>query len=834
MRRLFSIQAGAGLVLLLAGLATMAGWLTRNAALVRIGPDFVGMVFSAALCFALVGVSLLLPLVKPEAAPRAQAALGWTLIAIAGLALAEYLSGARLPLDLAPLHAWLNDGNPVPGRMAPNAAFGFLLAGAALAAMHQVRSKAAAGAIQVATFLLLLLGFIGLASHALHLDLLYSWVPSRRMAIQSALGMIVAGVGLWDQWRRCDWYRSQRYFRDDEKTGYVAATILTVIALTAGIVGFAVQQATLGKTLSENLLTQLRNQRTLFQTVVLEAAADADHVAGQPHLVELARQLGAAPRADTAAARLRTFADNLLASGYSGVKVLDAQGRELLRAGRFAQHPPIEAALDLGQPSSLLWEDGVLFRTRLPLYDGQGQAGALVLERPLPLITGQLARTEGFGKTGELGVCVPQAEQLRCFPQRRNPQVHVIPYTDADGRPRPMAYAARGRTGIFIGRDYRGRNVIAAYAPLTMNGMGMVFKQDTEELYQPIREQLHLFLPLLLVLVVGGAVLLRSQVRPLVARLLKSEREASARELHIRTVVENVAEGIVTLGEDGVIESFNHAAARIFGYTPQEAIGMPITAMMPPEMRPLHEAGMQRYLREGVPRCVGAGNREVPGLRRDGTVFPLELSISEMRSDERRLFVGIMRDISERKKAAAQVQHLAHYDLLTDLPNRALLGDRLKQAIAQARREQNRMALLFVDLDKFKPVNDTYGHEAGDQLLKQVAQRLSACLRASDTVARVGGDEFIVLLPQIEAAPYAALVAHKLLAALNEPFLVAGHTVDISASIGVAVYPDDGREQEELMRSADRAMYHAKESGGQAVTAFGQLRQAALPAETAK
>ncbi|WP_052452005.1 diguanylate cyclase domain-containing protein [Noviherbaspirillum autotrophicum] len=833
MKRILSIQFLAAAVLLLSGLATMAGWLMREAALVRVTPEFVGMVFSTALGFTVIGAALLLPLAaqKPD---RPQAALGWILAGLACTTLAEYLAGVPSPFNLPWLHDWLADGNPVPGRMAPNTAVGLLLAGFALITMHRVQSKLAGGAIQVATFLLLVLGFVGLASHWLHLDLLYSWLPAKRVAVQSAAGMIVAGVGLWDQWRRCEWYRSQRYFRDDEKTGYVAATILSVIALTAGIVGFAVQQATLGKTLGENLLAQLDNQRTLFQTVLLEAVADADSIAERSHLAELARARATHPDNPDAVARLRAAGQGLLATRYSGVVIHDAQGRELLRAGRFVQQPQIEVALGLSQPSSLLWQEGVVFHTRLALRDERGVVGTVTLEQPLPLITGQLARTEGFGQTGELGVCARQAQLLRCFPQRRNPQVHVIPERNASRQPGPMARAVQGRTGIFTGRDYRGRNVIAAHGPLSMTGLGMVIKQDTEELYQPIRGQLHLFLPLLLVLVVGGAALLRSQVKPLVGMLLQSEREASARELHMRTVVDNVAEGIITFDEDGVIASFNSAAARIFGYSPAEAAGMRITALLAAEPGAGDDAGVQRRLCDGLAHCAGACTREVTAVRRNGERFPLELSISAMCIDERRLFVGIARDISERKKAAEQVQHLAHYDLLTDLPNRALLGDRLRQAIAQARRDQCRMALLFIDLDKFKPVNDTFGHEAGDLLLKQVARRLRDGLRESDTVARVGGDEFIVLLPQIESAQTAVRVAEKLLAALNVPFIIAGHEIGISASIGVAIYPEDGNDQEELMRAGDRAMYHAKENAGGAVASFSQLRAAALPGAMAQ
>ncbi|HEY0846395.1 MAG TPA: diguanylate cyclase [Noviherbaspirillum sp.] len=831
-RNFVSIPAAAAVLLMTAGVTTMAGWLVRNPAVVQLGPDFIGMVFSTAFCFTLAGFALLLPVFHVPGAERMQAAIGKLLIAMATIVLVAYLADAGTPLDLHGLHAWLDDGNPVPGRMAPGAAAGFALAGFVLLMMQRVRSKAAGGAIQTATYILLILGFVGLAGYSLQLELLYDWFPAKRIAIQSAVALLVMGVGLWGQWRRAEWYRTARYFQDDEKTGYVAATILTAIAMSAGIIGFAVQQATLSKTLSENLLAQLRNQTTLFQTIVNESMTDAEILAARPPLIQLARTLGHTPGDAEAERQLHVIAKSILASRYSGVAIHDIDGRELLRVGRFAAHPEIRADLGMRHSATLLWERGVLVHIRVPLRDRPERVGTLVIEQPLPVITDQLARMEGFGTTGELGICTRQDEQLVCFPQRRNPAVHSFSRLNAEGRLTPMGYATDGLTGVFNGMDYRRQRVIAAYGPLTKSGLGIVVKQDAEELFTPIRQQLNWYIPLLLLLVVGGALLLRSQVKPLVAKLIRSERHATSRELHIRTVVDNIAEGIITLNENGTIASFNRAAARIFGYSPEEAIGMPITAMMPPSMRDLHEEGMRRYLRDGSPRFVGMGNRELLAMHKNGTVFPLELAITEMRADEGRLFVGIVRDISERKKAAERMQHLAHYDILTDLPNRALFADRLRQAFAKARRDKCRMALLFVDLDKFKPVNDSYGHDTGDLLLKEVAARLQDCLRESDTVARVGGDEFIVLLPQIDAGQDGLLVAEKILAALSAPFHVAGHALDISASIGVAIYPEDGHDQEALLKSADTAMYRAKESGGAAVIAFSRLslgeRSAAL------
>ena len=176
--------------------------------------------------------------------------------------------------------------------------------------------------------------------------------------------------------------------------------------------------------------------------------------------------------------------------------------------------------------------------------------------------------------------------------------------------------------------------------------------------------------------------------------------------------------------------------------------------------------------------------------------------------------VGSARDITERKASEAFVQHLAHHDVLTDLPNRALLNDRLSQSLAQIRRDRAKLAVLFIDLDRLKPVNDSFGHGVGDLLLIEVASRLRSVLaRRGDTVARLGGDEFVVLLPRINRQEDAVLIAERVLYALSQPFYIDGHTIAISASIGIALSPRDGDDAEVLIKRADQAMYCAKNAG---------------------
>jgi diguanylate cyclase (GGDEF)-like protein len=213
---------------------------------------------------------------------------------------------------------------------------------------------------------------------------------------------------------------------------------------------------------------------------------------------------------------------------------------------------------------------------------------------------------------------------------------------------------------------------------------------------------------------------------------------------------------------------------------------------------------------------TGAWQGEVWNRRKNGDVFPEWLTITAVFDSAGLVthYVATHTDITLRKAAEDEIKHLAFYDPLTKLPNRRLLRDRLNQAVTQAKRDSTLLALIFVDLDKFKPVNDVHGHAVGDQLLQAVAHRLSTCVRESDTVARVGGDEFVLLLPTISSAADAVLVAEKVHAVLRQSFdLVGALQVRISSSAGIAIYPEHGDDETTLTHHADLAMYQAKSAG---------------------
>ncbi|MGH2442062.1 MAG: EAL domain-containing protein [Chloroflexota bacterium] len=291
-------------------------------------------------------------------------------------------------------------------------------------------------------------------------------------------------------------------------------------------------------------------------------------------------------------------------------------------------------------------------------------------------------------------------------------------------------------------------------------------------------------------------------------RLEEPLRSTAAR---YQTIAQNSGEGIIIINPAGVIEFANEAVERIFGYTQRELIGSPLTMLMSEAMREGHEAGLRRYTETGT-RRLRWEDLEFTGLRRDGTEILLRISITETGEGADRAFAGFVRDVTDEKREQSTLAYHAMHDALTDLPNRSLLLERTTRAILAAHRQRNPVALVIMDLDRFKDVNDTFGHDYGDQLLRQVSGRLTRVLRQSDSVARLGGDEFALLLPATDFAG-AEQAAQRIMQALHNPFVVKGQSFTIGSSMGIAMYPNHGEDTSTLMRRADVAMYAAKRGG---------------------
>jgi diguanylate cyclase (GGDEF)-like protein/PAS domain S-box-containing protein len=274
---------------------------------------------------------------------------------------------------------------------------------------------------------------------------------------------------------------------------------------------------------------------------------------------------------------------------------------------------------------------------------------------------------------------------------------------------------------------------------------------------------------------------------------------------------------LVELSPDGIAVHYegrflfiNPSGARLLGAsTPDQLIGTPIFDVVHPDF---HDIARSRVMQVSGTKAAAPWFEE-KFVRRDGAVIDVDVTSIRFPFEGMMAVQTIFRDVTERKQMEQRLKQLALYDALTGLPNRVLFFDRMNQLLALAKRNKYIVALLYIDFNQFKKINDTLGHDMGDLLLKEAAQRMTSCLRKADTVARMGGDEFIGICGRITAPADAGVVADKILAVLSQPFQLKGHVCTIGASIGISIYPHDGDTAEALVNKADAAMYHSKESG---------------------
>lgn len=289
-------------------------------------------------------------------------------------------------------------------------------------------------------------------------------------------------------------------------------------------------------------------------------------------------------------------------------------------------------------------------------------------------------------------------------------------------------------------------------------------------------------------------------LRQRLSRMLKAkhtEMILDQSEAFSRSIIDHAIEGIITTDITGIIRYINPSAEQIFGYISSEIINKNINILVP-----------KLYNNEFLEK-----NMEMIGHRKDTSTLPIDLTISKFYVGEKCFSTIILRDITERKRYEEMIKYQAFHDSLTGLPNRLLLKERITLEISHAKHNNLKLAIMYMDLDRFKLINDTLGHDAGDKLLKEISNILNNCVDSNATVARIGGDEFVILLPGITREEYAGKIAKKILDAIMQPVIIDNHELCVTISIGIAFYPNDGIDNETLLTNADAAMYRAKEKG---------------------
>ncbi|MES1998915.1 MAG: EAL domain-containing protein [Pseudomonadota bacterium] len=609
---------------------------------------------------------------------------------------------------------------------------------------------------------------------------------------------------------------------ESHRISIIGGLILVALTLASGIGVYAVMQQQVESILVRSLEASLQSDRRLFESAISAGVTDALTVSTRPFVIHNLQLLKAEPGDDGSRRALQQIADSFLPAGFTGVSFYDTRNHEIVRAGRLSNNPALSVPLNTQAGARLLWDGQLVLQVVRDVVDERGiRIGMARTESTLPQLTRAIADAGALGKTAELAVCAPLAKDMQCFPLTQSKRVLPRLARTIDGRPLPMSHALDGKTGTVFTQDYRHENVVAAYTPLGSLGLGMVLKIDQDELFDPVRQRLRIIVPLLGLLVLAGILLLYWLVAPLVRKLVISKQETAeinARLLDVearwRFALDSTGAGVWDLDIPSNRILLSSRCKAMLGFADDEIdTGMDDWQQrIHPDDLPglmsacqqLLDGGSDTFTNEHRKRCKDGSWKWIQThgkvAARDAADVPVRV-------------IGTYLDISERRQAEETIQRQANFDPLTQLPNRRLFLDRLGQEIIKSRRADVPLALLLIDLDEFKEVNDTLGHDVGDILLQETARRIRSCIRDADTVARLGGDEFTVILTELSDRTHIEDIAQKIIGKLAEPFHLGDEVAYVSASIGITLYPSDAGDIDTLMKHADQAMYAAKKHG---------------------
>ncbi|MES2019347.1 MAG: sensor domain-containing diguanylate cyclase [Pseudomonadota bacterium] len=792
------------------GICVVIGWAAGVEAMVRVVPGSDAVVLNTALLL----IAAALSLSRPAGTARYSGlslVLNWGLIIVPSLILFEYLSGAAMGIDLPALHAGVRDANPFPGRTAPNTCIAFMCSGAALLCL----GRPSLGALQCRAMVFfayatLAIGISALIGYALELEVMYRYAAYNRMALASAVGVTLIGIGLWMAVR-------QRAGKDsaDVHITKAAVLVLTVVALVTGLSAFFLMKHGFEEFVAATVLRSAKSSAGAFESAIDQQLMLDDVIAARPGIQNGLIELETHPHDARVVALLGDIGKSFAAFGVTGYQLFDAKGQLLVGMGSMVAERAV-MAIALTRPhqqAQLLWQDGFVLRNTKPVMREGRVLGRFVAEQRLHALTAAIAAMVAESASTDVLICGRDGADALCFPSKFYPAKLRVPMYK-NGKPYlAISHALLNEKGVMTVPDLRGISVLAGYAPIGTFGLGLVLKTDAIELYVPIRKRLNLFAGLLVLLVTMGTIMLRAQIAPLARRLYNEQTRT-------KVILESSHEAYIEMNALGVLTGWNAQAERTFGWTREQAIGRAMADLIiPAPLRERHKAGLRRFLETGTGSVIGK-RLELPALHRDGSEFPVELTISVIDDCGQASFAAFLHDIRERKAAELTISEseqrlaqLARFDTLTGLPNRYHLNEKLEEASNRRRRLGTPIALMFLDIDHFKQINDTLGHAAGDLVLKEFAARLQGCLRVTDIAGRLAGDEFIVFMEAPHDAGEPATVAAKIIDAMAPAWQVGERAILVTTSIGIAYACEEALSADALLARADAALYQAKADG---------------------
>lgn len=604
-----------------------------------------------------------------------------------------------------------------------------------------------------------------------------------------------------------------RFFinQDDKKTFVISGLTLTTLIFLTGLSVYTVMQRQIEAMTATGLKATLENTVKLIENQIAHSVANTRAISTRIFLMQSLEKVYSEDSRSEGIAGLRESAEKILTTHFSSISIYDAEDNQVLAAGTVSKNAtlPVELNAHPEAHTLLFWNQGFVLQNSIRLFNESNMLiGRITTEERLSDLTRIFTEAPLIGETGDFLLCAPVAHNnlemdcfLRAFDGNQFKRIQRI----MNNKPLPIHFALNGETGTKFVKDYRQVDVVAAHSPVAF-GLGAVLKIDKDELNSYLTHQVKIIITYLVLILLFGIAVIHWLTLPFIQRSIKQKESYLNERLKENVCLEKIRN---YLAQDQSIEETckNILSFLLPAFETQETVVAKINL----ENNQITTPEYQENLPDSIEAAIIANGQQCGSLQ---VAFTHKVPFGLVY--QKNLIGTIAHDLGrwyERKEAEKRIIEMATHDALTGLPNRHLLQDRVEQALVHDARRQRQMAVLFIDLDHFKMINDSLGHDIGDLLLKAVANRLKFCVRTEDTVARQGGDEFIVVLNSIAESLDAAKVAQKILDSLMQPFYIHGNELHIGGSIGIAVFPNDGGTAETLLRNSDVAMYHAKENG---------------------
>ncbi|WP_295626953.1 EAL domain-containing protein [uncultured Nitrosomonas sp.] len=604
-----------------------------------------------------------------------------------------------------------------------------------------------------------------------------------------------------------------RFFinQDNKRILLVSSLMMIMLILLTSLTVYNVMQRKIETMAISGLEVALENKAKHIEKQITRSIANTKAISARTFLTQSLEKFYSDNSQKEGIEGLTQSAKKILSTHFSGIEFYDTSDNLILGAGNLSKQGEFTVKLNTESDINtiLFWNHGFIVQNSIQLINEYSEPiGRVITEERMPDLTRVFTEATLIGNTGDFLLCAPiKGNDLEtdCFLRTANDDKFKRMQRIINNEPLPVHFALEGQSGIIFTKDYRQIEVLATYTPIAY-GLGAVLKINKDEVNSYSAAQLRTIIFYLALILFFGIAIINWFTFPLIQRIAGQKESYTKERLNENICLQKIRNNLdLNQGTEETCKNILKSLLPVFEF--QEFTVARIKLQEKQYFTPNYQ--------ENLPNCISAAI--VSSGQQCGLLQVAYISSSPSTPTyQQNLIDTIAHDLGrwyERKEVEERIIKMATHDALTGLPNRHLLQDRIQQALAYDMRLQRQMAVLFIDLDHFKTINDSLGHEIGDLLLKAVADRLRLCIRNEDTVARQGGDEFIVVLNSIAESLDAAKVAQKILDSLMQSFHIHNNELHINGSIGIAVFPDDGVNAETLLKNSDVAMYHAKKNG---------------------